>query len=82
MPAKENPMSAALSQGAARRRTAGEQAGPKTAAEPEKLLTVAIPRSMHAELKALCAMADISMKQLVMRGISREMDAVRKRTDS
>lgn len=82
MPAKENPMSAALSQGAARRRKPGEQAGPKAAAEPEKLLTVAIPRSMHTELKALCAQADISMKQLVMRGITREMDAVRKRTDS
>lgn len=75
-------MSAALSQGAARRRTAGEQAGPPAAAEPEKLLTVAIPRSLHTELKGVCAQADISMKQLVMRGIEREIAAIRKRTES
>ena len=75
-------MSTALNQGAARRRTAGETAGPPAAAVPEKLLTVSIPRSLHSELKAACAQADMTMKQLVIRGIEREIAAIRKRTDS
>lgn len=79
MAAKENPMSAALSQGAARRRTPGETAGQAPAEEPEKLLTVSVPLSLHKELKALCAQADVTMKQLVTRGITKEMELIRKR---
>lgn len=80
-PTRPNPMSAALNQGAARRRVAGEQAGPPPMPEEEKLMTVSIPKAKHAELKALCAQLNITLKEVVNRGIDHEMAAIRRRLE-
>ena len=70
MATADNPLSASLAGGAARRRTAGERS---TKAEEEKLLTVSIPLSLHRRLKRAAADGDETMRHIVIRLLDTEL---------